>query len=222
MDAIAELYRKLHNLIRFAQIAQVDGHLCKVTAGGLTSDWLPWITQRAGNDRTWWAPSVGEQVVWFSPGGLPSTGVILAGLYQTDHPAPTTSQDKHQTTYRDGAVIFYDAKNHLLKADIPGDADVHTTGNLTAKIDGNTDITVGKNLSANITGDATTTVGKNLTATVTKSAEITAGTDITASTTSGNVSVTAASNIALTAVGNIALTATGNITLTGAAINLNG
>ncbi len=32
--------------------------------GGMCTDWLQWLTHRAGRSRTWWAaPSVGEQVL---------------------------------------------------------------------------------------------------------------------------------------------------------------
>lgn len=68
---IAEIYRLLNNLHRTGTILEVnltDG-LCRVQTGELQTTWLNWLTSRGGRSRTWWAPSVGEQVLLLSIGG---------------------------------------------------------------------------------------------------------------------------------------------------------
>ncbi|WP_082814689.1 phage baseplate assembly protein V [Collimonas fungivorans] len=48
--------------------------------------WLRWVTHRAGDARTWWSPSVGEQVVLLLPGGDLTAGVILQAVYSDAFP----------------------------------------------------------------------------------------------------------------------------------------
>ncbi|UMT46983.1 hypothetical protein AOY90_15755 [Escherichia coli] len=43
-------------------------------------DWLQWLTHRAGRSRTWWAPSVGEQVLILAVGGELDTAFVLPGF----------------------------------------------------------------------------------------------------------------------------------------------
>lgn len=52
-------------------VTEVDREnwLCRVKTGELETNWISWLTLRAGNARTWWRPSEGEQVVLLSLGG---------------------------------------------------------------------------------------------------------------------------------------------------------
>ena len=101
--------------------------------------WLPWLTTRAGDDKTWWAPSKKEQVLILSPSGELAAGIIWPALYQKAHPAPSSDAGKNLTVYRDGARIEYDAEAHKLKAELPAggtaelvaDGGVAITGNVT-------------------------------------------------------------------------------------------
>ena len=124
--------------------------------------WLSWLTIRAGDDRTWWAPSVGEQVLILSPSGELAAGVVLPALYRKAHPAPESDPGKHTRLYRDGARIEYDAAAHKLKAVLPAggtaelvaDGGVSVTGNVTVagnvavtgRIDATEDIESEKNV----------------------------------------------------------------------------
>ncbi|UMX58958.1 phage baseplate assembly protein V [Escherichia coli] len=72
------------------------------------TDWLQWLTHRAGRSRTWWAPSVGEQVTILAVGGEPRHGVRSAGdLFRRITPAPSASADAPHSplNFSDGAVI---------------------------------------------------------------------------------------------------------------------
>jgi len=119
MDRIAELERKLENILRLGTVAEVEGTRCRVQLGALLTGWLPWLTQRAGNDRTWWPVSVGEQVMVVSPGGDPACGIVLAGLYCSAHPTPEQNHDKRQVAFVDGTTLTYDVDAHSLAIDIP-------------------------------------------------------------------------------------------------------
>ncbi|HDH7156796.1 TPA: phage baseplate assembly protein V [Escherichia coli] len=68
---LTEIMRLITNLIRTGVVTEVDREnwLCRVKTGDLETNWINWLTLRAGNARTWWKPSEGEQVVLLSLGG---------------------------------------------------------------------------------------------------------------------------------------------------------
>ena len=117
----AEFDRRLANVVRVGTITALDAAsaLVRVSLGdGLITDWLPWLTHRAGPDRTWHAPEPGEQVVVLSPSGELDQGVVLPALYQDAHPEPANSADVHRTVYADGSVVEYDRAAHRLTVNV--------------------------------------------------------------------------------------------------------
>ncbi|REE92640.1 phage baseplate assembly protein V [Cupriavidus plantarum] len=108
---LAEISRLLENLLRLGKIAEVQ-HASpprvRVQTGGLTSDWLPWIEQRAGGTRTWSPPTVGEQVLMLCPSGELRNGIVLCGIPSDDIDVPSNSATETVTQYADGAVARYD------------------------------------------------------------------------------------------------------------------
>lgn len=119
MTDIADILRRLENLIRLGTIAAVEGKRCRVQTGGLETEWLPWFALRAGEDRDWDPPSEGEQCMLFSPSGEPALGVALVGLYSDQFDAPDDNPNRRRRTYRDGAVVEYDTETHTLRAILP-------------------------------------------------------------------------------------------------------
>lgn len=91
----------------------------KVQAGPIVTGWLPWATNRAGPDRDWRAPEVGEQVVVVSPGGDLEQGVVVGSLYRAAHPAPADSAEITRTVFKDGAVMEYDRQQHFWRLAVP-------------------------------------------------------------------------------------------------------
>lgn len=69
---LTEIMRLITNLIRTGTVTEVDREnwLCRVKTGELETNWINWLTYRAGKSRTWWCPSPGEQVVLFSLGEI--------------------------------------------------------------------------------------------------------------------------------------------------------
>ena len=146
----SNLSRLLQNLIRLGTIAQVEGAKARVQLGPkLTTEWLNWITQRAGSTCAWSAPTVGEQVIVFSPGGDLTRGIILPALYSQEFDAPETSDTIHTTHYPDGAVVQYDHAAHALTALLPGGTATITADKVTSNAPSTIctgDLTVMKNL----------------------------------------------------------------------------
>lgn len=107
---IGELQRRLSNLVLPGQVTAVDAdnHICRFTHGTLTTGWVRWLTTRAGADRDWWCPSVGEQAVLFSPDGEPNQGWVLPAGYSNAFPAPDNDPARHVVAYADGMRIVHE------------------------------------------------------------------------------------------------------------------
>lgn len=159
MNDLATLARLLENLIRLGTIAEVDVAKARVRVqtGKLLTAWLPWLAPRAGSEREWSPPSVGEQVLLVSPSGQLANGVAITGLFSQHHPANGDRELLHRRTYPDGAVLEYDSAAHLLRATIPGDVEVAATGSITA--------TAGADITLQAGGDVAITAGGNFTVT---------------------------------------------------------
>lgn len=156
MNSLAELARLIENLIRFGTVAevQVKPPRVRVKSGDITTAWRPWLNLRAGADREWDPPTVGEQVVLFSPSGNLAQGVALTGLFSDQIPANGDREGLHRRTYRDGAVIEYDSIAKHLRATLPGTAEVIAEGDI--------DVTSNANISAVALGDINLNSGGNI------------------------------------------------------------
>ncbi|CAI0766449.1 phage baseplate assembly protein V [Serratia quinivorans] len=113
---LSELLRLLTNLIRIGTISEVDTEngLCRVQTGGLETTPLKWLTMRAGSARTWWAPSIGEQVLILSMAGELTTAFVLPAIFSDAHPAPSDSEGALVAEFPDGARFSYDPEASAL------------------------------------------------------------------------------------------------------------
>lgn len=134
--AIQELSRTIRNLIRSGVVTEVDTvqGLCRVQSGGIQTTWLNWLTTRAGRSRTWWAPSVGEQVLLLAIGGELDTAFVLPGIFSNDNPAPSASADAWHVAFPDGAVIEYEPETGALTVSGIKTADVTASDSITATV----------------------------------------------------------------------------------------
>ncbi|MDO8908911.1 MAG: phage baseplate assembly protein V [Pseudohongiella sp.] len=124
MTNFAELLRLIHNLIRLGTIDQVDHEAVRVRvkSGDNVTGWLKWISFRAGTTRDWSPPTVGEQVILFSPGGDLAAGIVLTGLDSDTHPAPSSDPDVWMRVFPDGAVVEYNHVTHAFKLTLPAES----------------------------------------------------------------------------------------------------
>lgn len=176
MHPLPELARRLENILRFGIVTSVDhaATRCVVTAGALVTRPLPWITQRAGGARTWWAPSVGESVMLLCPGGDPARGIVLCGLYTDSAARPEGADTAHVVVYTDGAVIGYDPEAHQLSANLPGGGKaaivatggIHLTGDVTItgklSVSGAADLQSTLHVASDVTVDTTVTASDDV------------------------------------------------------------
>lgn len=107
---LTEIMRLITNLIRTGVVTEVDrkNWLCRVKTGDLETNWISWLTLRAGNARTWWRPSEGEQVVLLSLGGNLETAFALPAVYSNQFAPPSTSADACVTEHPDGGWFEYE------------------------------------------------------------------------------------------------------------------
>lgn len=133
---INELARAIRNMVRTGVVVETDlaAGRCRVQTGGIITDWLQWLTRRAGRSRTWWAPSVGEQVLILAVGGELDTAFVLPGIFSDENPAPSASADAWHVAFPDGAVIEYEPKTSALTVSGIKTADVTASGSLTATV----------------------------------------------------------------------------------------
>lgn len=113
---LAELHRRIENLIRTGTVKEVNLDRVRIHSGELVTNWIPWLTLRAGDARTWWRPSIGEQVVLLCLSGEPTTAIALPAIYSDACPAPVTDEQIQHNLYPDGAVVEYDPRISALKA----------------------------------------------------------------------------------------------------------
>ena len=113
-----DIQRLVRNLIRIGTVSELDLERgrCRVATGGTLTDWLNWLTGRAGDARSWWAPSIGEQVLVLSLGGELETAFVLPGVFSDAHPAPSASAQAAHIAFPDGAVLEYEPAIGALKA----------------------------------------------------------------------------------------------------------
>ncbi|WP_462327990.1 phage baseplate assembly protein V [Desulfobaculum sp.] len=142
---VSDMERRLASLLQVGTVAEADYGAARVRVGlgGAVSDWLPWLTLRAGGDRTWWAPEVGEQVMVLAPSGDTSQGVVLGSIFQSAHPAPAASPDVDRHVYGDGAVVEYDRSAHRLRAVVPGDIVGEAAQDVTVQAGGEVNVSAG-------------------------------------------------------------------------------
>lgn len=129
---LVELARRLANVVREGTVAAVDAAAYRVRVAYDTDEAgravltapIPWVTHRAGPDRDWWAPEVGEQVVLLAPSGELTQALAMPALYSDAMPAPSDDADKRVQRHSDGAVFEYDRAAHRWTVTIPEDGEI--------------------------------------------------------------------------------------------------
>lgn len=158
---LADMDRRVSRLIRLGVVAEADYEKARVrvSIGKVVTNWLPWITRRAGLDVDWWAPSKGEQVVVLAPDGEFNNAVVLGSVYQAKHPAPESNPKVRLTRMEDGATFRYDSENSALTIELTGSAKVLIEGDATVEVNGDLIAKVGGNASVDVDGDLAAKAG---------------------------------------------------------------
>lgn len=158
---IAEQERTRANMLQVGKIVEADYAKARVRVqmNDLKSAWLPWSTMRAGGNRSWSAPEVGEQVMVACPDGDPASGVVMGAIYQQSAGAPADSADVQRTVYGDGTTVTYDRAASHMDITLAGGGTVNLIADGGVTITGDTTITGTLTVSEIITAQNGLTAG---------------------------------------------------------------
>ena len=114
---VSELEKRLANVCRIARVIKVHETEAKldISFEGLEREKVPFQTMRAGEDQTYWLPSVGELGFLFSPSGDIANAIFVPGIYFKDFPAGDSTTQKSKRIFRDGMVEEIDVDAHSQK-----------------------------------------------------------------------------------------------------------
>ena len=79
----------------------------------LLSYWLPVLAAKSQNDKVYWMPDIGEQVVCLMD-RRDEAGCVLGAIYSAADAPPVNSPDKWHVTFSDGAAAEYVARRMCL------------------------------------------------------------------------------------------------------------
>lgn len=79
----------------------------------MLSYWLPVVVPKTQNDKAYWLPDIGEQVVCLMD-ERDEAGVVLGAVYSQADTTPVQSADKFHLSFKDGTAIEYDRAAHVL------------------------------------------------------------------------------------------------------------
>src|ERR1700688_3954033 len=79
----------------------------------MISWWLPVVFFKTQNDKAYWIPDIGEQVVCLMD-LRDEAGAVLGAIYSDADTPPVNSADKFHLGFKDGASVDYDRAAHVL------------------------------------------------------------------------------------------------------------
>ena len=79
----------------------------------MLSYWLPVVVPKTQNDKAYWLPDIGEQVVCLMD-DRDEAGVVLGAIYSKADGTPVQSGDKYHLGFKDGTSMEYDRAAHVL------------------------------------------------------------------------------------------------------------
>ena len=94
----------------------------------MLSYWLPVVVPKTQNDKAYWLPDIGEQVVCLMD-EHDEAGVVLGAIYSQPDRVPVQSADKCHLGFKDGASIEYDRASHVLALSFNDQATIKYDGN---------------------------------------------------------------------------------------------
>lgn len=123
----------LKNLIRVGRVSSQEAATVRVVfedRADMVSYDLPVIVQQSQNNKDYWMPDIGEQVVClFLPSGN-AQGFVLGSFYSDADLPPVSDPDKRHVRFADGTSIEYDRSTHTLTVDAQGPVNIVAAGNV--------------------------------------------------------------------------------------------
>lgn len=119
---IQTLKNQVANLIRTGKVTKIyaDEGLVDVEIEKIVKKRMPFLTMRAGEDKTYWMPSVDEQGAVLSPSGNLANAMFLPALNSDKFPVPEDDEKWTTREWKDGAKESYDKDEHEYKFEVQG------------------------------------------------------------------------------------------------------
>lgn len=104
--------------LRFGIVKDQDASLGRLRVSfsefdQMLSYWLPMVVPKTQNDKVYWLPDLGEQVVCLMD-ERDEAGVVLGAVYSQADATPVQSVDKFHLGFKDGTAMEYDRSAHVL------------------------------------------------------------------------------------------------------------
>ena len=93
----------------------------------MVSYWLPLVVPKTQNDKAYWIPDIGEQVVCLMD-AHDEAGVVLGAIYSQPDSTPVQSADKFHLSFKDGTTMEYDRATHIMAFDFNDQTSVKYDG----------------------------------------------------------------------------------------------
>ena len=113
-----ERFASLNPTFRVGIVQQQDPAHAKVRVvfpdyDEMISWWLPVVFAKTQDDKVYWIPDIGEQVVCLMD-LRDEAGAVLGAIYSSADLPPVNSADKFHLAFKDGAHFDYDRVAHIL------------------------------------------------------------------------------------------------------------
>lgn len=124
-NRLADLEARLTQMVRVCTVVSVQDALGTVRvklpdAGNMVSQPLPVLVRTVQDNKDYYLPDVGEQVLCvFLAVGL-EQGFVLGSFYQEEDKPPVTSRNIRHIAFKDGSFMEYDRAAHLLTVSVQG------------------------------------------------------------------------------------------------------
>lgn len=180
-------------MFRVGIVSAQDSANCRVRVtfpdhDQLQSWWLPIVVPKSQNDKAYWLPDLGEQVVCMMD-EHDEDGAVLGAIYSSVDTPPVQSADKWHLRFSDGGFIEYDRSTHALSVSLP------SSGALTISANGATmEIDPSGNVRLNATASKQIQLGSGAVAGVARLGDTVHVLDDEGATLSGTI-VSASTNV---------------------------
>jgi phage baseplate assembly protein V len=123
----------LRAVFRVGIVAVQATQLCRVRVtfpdrDQMQSWWLPVILPKTQNDKAYWIPDIGEQVVCLMD-AHDEDGAVIGAIYSAADPTPVNSPDVFHLSTKDSASFEYNRASHALQISIPTGGTVTISAN---------------------------------------------------------------------------------------------
>ena len=119
-------------LLRIGVVTDQDASLARLRVrfdelDQMISYWLPVVVPKTQDDKLYWLPDVGEQVVCLMD-ARDEDGVVLGAIYSQADATPVQSSDKYHLGFKDGTAFEYDRAAHVTAANFSDSSSLRYDG----------------------------------------------------------------------------------------------